>query len=197
MVSITENEARVINFLLRNFAKDYNINQIAKELKLSPRGAYKILRKLESNKILIFQKIGNNIISKINFNNDTALDVCQFALIEKEAAPYIKMWINDLQPLKELTEMVILFGSILTEKKQAHDVDLFLVFEKKNFLKVQEQIKKINQIKSKNIHTIIQTKKDLINNIKKRDQALLEEIRTGLILWGRKVLIEAIKNGQS
>ncbi len=197
MVSITENEARVISFLLRNFAKDYNINQIAKELKLSPRGAYKILIKLENNGLLVSQRIGNNIIFKINLNNDAALDACQFALIEKEAAPYVKMWINDLQPLKELTDMAILFGSILTEKKQARDIDLLLVFEKKNFLKVQEQIKKINKIKPKNIHAVIQTKEDLIDNIKKRDKVLLEEIKTGLILWGRKIFTEAIKNGQS
>ena len=196
MVSITKNEARVINFLLRNFSKKYNINQLAKELQLSPRGAYKILKKLKNNDILSIQKIGNNHIYTINFNNDIALEVCQFVLIETKNTPYIKTWINDLQSLKKFAKIVILFGSILTKEKQANDVDVLLVFEKKNLLKIQDQIKKINQIKSKQIHAIVQTEKDLLNNIQKRDPALLEEIQTGLILWGRNILVEAIKHDQ-
>jgi predicted nucleotidyltransferase len=196
MVSITTNEARVINFLLRNFSKNYNINQIARELELSPRGAYQILKKLKLQKILSSQKIGNNIIYTVNFEGDITLDVCQFVLAEKETTPYIQTWINDLQPLKKLTEMAILFGSILTKEKQAGDVDVLLVFEKENFLKVQEQIKKINHIKSKKIHAIIQTKEDLFSNIKKRDPAVLEEIRVGLILWGRNILVEGVKYGE-
>ncbi len=196
MVSITKNEARVINFLFRNFSKDYNINQIARELKLSPRGAYKILKKLELQKILSSQRIGNNIIYKVNFEGDVTSDVCQFALAERETTPYLRTWINDLQLLKEITEIAVLFGSILTKEKQAGDVDVLLVFPKENLAKVQEQIKKINQIKSKKVHTIVQTKEDLLNNIQKRDPAILEEVKTGLILWGRNILVEAIKHGK-
>ncbi len=197
MVSITKNEARVINFLFRNFSKDYNINQVAKEVKLSPRGAYKILKKLELQKILSSQRIGNNIIYKVNFEGDVTSDVCQFVLAEKETTPYLRTWINDIQLLKEITEMAILFGSILTKEKQAGDVDVLLVFPKENISKVQEQIKKINQIKSKKLHAIVQTKEDLLNNTKKRDSALLEEIRTGIVLWGRNIVVEAIKHDQN
>lgn len=196
MVSITKNEARVINFLLRNFSKDYNINQISRELKLSPRGAYKILKKLELQKILLSKKIGNNLIYKIDFASDITSDICQFVLTEKETTPYLRTWINDFQSFKEITEMAVLFGSILTKEKQAGDVDVLLVFPKENLSKIQEQVKKINQIKSKKVHVIIQTKEDLFNNIKKRDPAILEEVRTGLILWGRNVLVEAIKHGK-
>lgn len=196
MVSITKNEAKVVDFLLRNFSTHYNINQLSKGVKLSPRGAYKILKKLENNKILFSEKIGNNIIYKINFENDVSLDVCQFVLTEKKTTPYVQTWINDLQPLREITVMAVLFGSILTKEKQANDVDILLVFQKENLPKVQEQIKKINHIKSKKIHAIIQTREDLFNNIKKRDQALFEEIKTGLVLWGRNILVEAIKHGK-
>jgi DNA-binding Lrp family transcriptional regulator len=196
MVAITKNEARVMNFLLRNFSANYNINQISKEVNLSPRGAYKILKKLESNKILLSEKIGNNVIYKINFENDVSLDACQFVLAENEVTPYIQTWINDLQQLKEITEMAVLFGSLLTKEKQANDVDILLVFQREKLSKVQEQIKKINQIKSKKIHAVLQTKEDLIGNIKKRDMAILEEIRTGLVLWGRNILVEAIKHGK-
>ena len=46
------------------------------------------------------------------------------------------------------------------------------------------------------IHAIFQTKEDLFNNLQKRDPALLEEIRTGMVLWGRNEVVEAIKHGQ-
>lgn len=193
MVSITKNEARVINLILRDFTRDYNINQIAKELKLSPRGAYKILKKLEKNEIVLPRKIGNNIIYKINFKNSTTASLCQFVLTEKETTPYTKVWINDLQQLRQFTDIAVLFGSVLTKERQANDIDILLVFEKNNLAKVQEQIEKINTIKPKKIHAIMQTKKDLINNLKNKDTALLEEIKTGMILWGENMLFEAIK----
>ncbi len=171
MVSLTENEARVVSFLLRNFGEDYNINRVARELKLSPRGAYKILKKLEKEGFLRSNKVGNNLLYKINFSQEHASELCQFVLAERKISPYVTVWINDLQPLKEITDMAILFGSILTKEN-------------------------IDQIKQKKIHHLIQTKEDLVKNIRRRDPAVLEEIKTGLVLWGRDVLVEAIKNGQ-
>lgn len=193
MVSITKNEARVINLILRDFIRDYNINQIAKELKLSPRGAYKILKKLENNEMVLPKKIGNNIIYKLNFKNSTTASLCQFVLTEKETTPYLKVLINDLQQLRQFTDTVVLFGSVLAKEKHANDIDVLLVFEKNNLEKVQAEIERINRIKPKKIHAIMQTKKDLINNLKNKDFALLEEIKTGIVLWGENVLFEAIK----
>lgn len=197
MVSITHNESRAVNLLLRDFANDHNINQIAKELSLSPRGAYKILKKLENNKILTAKKVGNNIIYKINFENESTPDTCQFVLTERKTTPYIQAWIKDLEQLKELTELAILFGSVLEKGKQASDIDVLLVFEKKKFNKVQQKIKEINMIKTKKLHPIMQTKQDLILNIKKKDPVILKLINTGIVLWGRNILIEAIKDGQN
>lgn len=42
----------------------------------------------------------------------------------------------------------------------------------------------------------METKQDFIKNIKNKDKTTLEEIKTGLILWGKDVLVEAIKSGQ-
>ena len=197
MVSLTHNESKVINFLLRNFSQDYNINQIARELHLSPRGAYKILKKLEKNQLLRSRGIGNNFIYTLDFEQEKVQDVCQFVLTEKETTPYVRAWIRDLQPLRKLTMMVVLFGSVLTKDKQAGDIDVFLVFNQKHFSLVQEQIKKINQIKSKKIHPLIQTKTDLSRNLQQRDPVVLNVFRTGLVLWGRNVFVEVIKHEQS
>lgn len=196
MVSLTENEARTIEFLIRNFSREYNINQLAKELGISPGGMFKILKKLERQKFLTEKKLANSIFYKINYNSQDALDACTFALTEKKTTPYIKVWMKDLEKLKSKTELAILFGSVLKKDREAKDIDILLVFDKKNLGDIENLVDSINRIKSKKIHAVYQTGEDLVKNIKKQDKAILEEIRTGIILWGRDFLVEAIKNGQ-
>lgn len=196
MVSLTENESRTIEFLIRNFYKEYNINQLAKKLDISPGGMFKILKKLEKQKFLISKKLGNNVFYEINYGSQDALDACTFVLIERKTTPYIKAWIKDLEKLKPKTEMAILFGSVLKKDKKARDIDVLLVFDRKNLGDIENLIDKINRIKSKRIHAVYQTKEDFIRNVKKQDSAVMEEIRTGIIIWGRDFLVEAIRYGQ-
>ena len=197
MVSLTENESRILDFLIRNFSQNYNINQLSRELKISPGGTYKILKKLEKQTFLIQEKRGNNIFYNINYQSEEALEACKFALIEKRTTPYIRTWIKDLQSLKKKTQLAILFGSVLKKHKSAGDIDVLLIFAKENFKDIEEEIRRINKIRPKRIHAIYQTKMDLITNIKNQDKAVLEEIRSGIVLWGRNFLVEAIKNGQN
>ena len=196
MVSLTTNEARTMDFLIRNFSKNYNINQSAKKLNISPGGMFKILKKLKKQNFLTEKKLGNNIFYKINYQSYESLDACKFALTEKKETPYIKVWINDLDVLKKKADLAILFGSVLEKGREARDIDLLLVFNKRNLEDIENLIISINKIKPKKIHAIYQTKEDLIKNLKKKDKAILEEIRIGIILWGREVLVEAIKDGQ-
>ncbi len=196
MVSLTENEARAIDFLIRNFSQDYNINQLSRELKLSPRGIFKILKKLESENYLISKKQGNNIFYKINYESEEALEVCKFVLSERKASPFIKVQVNDLQKLRGLTKIAIIFGSALTKDKEANDIDAVIVFKEREFSKVEKTLEEVNSIKHKKIHAIYQTEEDLADNIRKGDKVLLSAIKTGMVLWGRDSFLEAIKNGK-
>ena len=197
MVSMTENEAKAINFLIRNFSQKYNINQLSRELKLSPGGIFKILKKLESQKYLLSNKAGNNIFYSINYDSDDALDTCKFVLADEKQSPYIRVQINELKKLKELVKIAILFGSVLTKEKEANDIDVLLVFDEKNFSEVENKIKEINSLTNKKFHAIYQTPKDFLENIKKKDKVIISGIKTGLVLWGRDLFLEAIKNGQN
>ena len=38
---------------------------------------------------------------------------------------------------------------------------------------------------------------NFVDNIKKRDKVILSAIKTGIILWGRDLFLEAIKNEQN
>ncbi len=196
MVSLTENEARTLDFLIRNFAADYSINRLARELKISPGGMLKILRKLREREFLVEKKAGNNIFYKINFNSSDALDACKFALAEKTLTPYVRVWIKDLEPVTEQAQIAILFGSVLNKGRGAGDIDILLVFDKKSLKKIEEGIERLNRIKPKKVHAVYQTMNDIIENIKKKDEAIIEEIRTGIVLKGRGFLVEAIKHGK-
>jgi len=196
MVSLTENESRAIDFLIRNFSQDYNINQLSRELKLSPRGIFKILKKLEKQNYLISKKQGNNLFYQVNYGLEEALDVCKFALSERNISPFIRVQINDMIKLRKLTKIAILFGSALTKGAEAKDVDVVLVFNKKEFSKVEKAMDEINLIKHKKIHAVYQTEEDFVDNIRKRDKAIISAIKTGMILWGRDSFLEAVKNGK-
>ncbi|MDY6789366.1 MAG: nucleotidyltransferase domain-containing protein [Candidatus Nanohaloarchaea archaeon] len=196
MVSLTENEARAIDLLLRNFKHSYNINQVARELDLSPRGANKILKRLENRNILVSEYIGNSKIYSINFANDATADVCQFVLTGNDTTPYIRTWINDLQPLKEHTEMAVLFGSVLAKERRASDIDILIVVKEEKFKRVKNEIEDIEKVKPKEIHPIFQTPEDIIRNIGEEDPVVLRAIRTGMVLWGRDVFVRVIKDGR-
>lgn len=194
MVSLSENEQKVINFLVRNFTEKYNINQIAKKLKLSPRGSYKILYKLESQAVLKSENLGNAIFYQLDYSKPLAIQLARLVLIEREIKPRIKVIIEDLEPLKVVTKCAVLFGSIL-ETAKANDIDLLLVLEKSRFSDMQKITDQINKISPKKIHSIIQTKSDLLNNIKKRDKIVIDVIKKGMILWGEDLIVDCIRNG--
>ena len=197
MVSLTENESRVMGLLIRDFSQSYNINHIARTLNITPGGAFKILKKLKSRGYLTEEKLGNNSFYKINYHSQESLDTCIFVLTEKALTPYLKVWLRDLESLRNKTDAAILFGSALENPQKARDIDILLVFERKNLHEIDSLIEGLHKIKSKKLHALYQTNQDLITNIKKQDKVILEIIKKGSILWGGGVLVNSIKDGQS
>ena len=193
--SLTKNESRVIDFLLRNFREKNSINAIARRLDLSSRGAYKILKKLEKSKAIAPEKIGNAIYYKINLNEEIGVKLSEFILMQNELNAYLQIQAEDLMLLKNVSLSCVLFGSVLTKGKEAKDIDVLIVLEKKDVKKVSLVIDKIKSLKPKRIHEVLQTKDDLVKNIKKNDEVISDIIRTGKVLWGAEIILEAIKNG--
>ena len=193
MISLTENEARAVDFLIRNFTEKYNINQLARKLNLSPRGSYKILKKLESQKIIVPEKLGNAIFYSINLENELAVKVSELVLSEKREDPNLETLIEDLAELKKISYSIIVFGSFVENPKKANDVDVLILSNASNYKKLKEEIEEINSILAKEIHPVFQTEKDLEQNIKEKDKVILDIIRTGFILWGSHHIVKAIK----
>ena len=72
MLSLSDNEFAVINFLVRNFTERLTVRSIAKKLGFSPAGVYNILKKLEEQEIVYGEKLGTGLFYKINLDNKVA-----------------------------------------------------------------------------------------------------------------------------
>ena len=198
MQSLTVNEAKVMDFLVRNFKERNSINQIAKRLKLSPMGAYKILKKLEKANAIKAEKIGNAVYYRANLDEEIGRKLAEFVLVQSEFNnTFAKVYADDLRKLKDVALSCILYGSILKAGKEAKDVDALIIIEKKDYKKVSNKLADIQLIATKRIHDIRMTKNDLAKNLKKGNEAMIDMLKYGQVLWGADIIVEAIKNGAS
>ena len=197
MYGLTENEARVMDFLIRNFNERNSINEIGRRLNLSPMGIYKILKKLEKVRAVIPEIVGNSTFYKVDLLEEIGKKFAEMVLIQNDLNNYAKVQADDLQPLKEITLSCILFGSVLKKGKEAKDIDILLVLEKRNFEKVYGKLREIKELKPKKIHDVMVIKEDLVRIIKKNDAVVLDAIKNGRVLWGSEIIVEAIGNGTS
>jgi len=193
MKSITDNEMLFALSIFKSPEIDYNANNIAKHLNISSMGALKIARRLEKEGILNSKKIGKAIIYKINFDSDYAKNYLEFALRReaRQAHPYIKRWIAEIKKLTS-AKATIVFGSVLKKHKEAKDIDVLLVTDKKGFSKLKKQVEEINITNIKKIHPVYQTEEDIKKHIKKEQKIVLNAIK-GIVAFGELLLIDLIE----
>ncbi len=189
---LTNNEKKILKFILLSFDKDYSINEISKKCKLTPNGTYKILKKFEKENILTHKKIANIKSYKLNFNNKT-IKLLELILIPEIKQNKIKHRIEDIKQFKNIISACIFFGSYI-KKEKANDIDILFILEKNNFKKYKKILNEIKYIIPVKIHDVIQTKEDLFNNIIKKDNVILDILEKGIIIWGQDTIVEVIKN---
>jgi hypothetical protein len=191
----TKNESKVLRMILMAFGEDYSINYIAKQCNLTPSGALKILKKFESQRVLKLKKVANIISYKINFADNKTKSLLELALIP-ELSGKLKFRMEDLTPLKDISEICIIFGSYTDEKKQPNDLDIFFVIKEDDFDKYKISSRKIYQTIPIKVQDVLQTEEDLNKNILNKDKVIMEILRKGVILWGQDKLIKIIENGR-
>lgn len=190
---LTKNQKKVLRLLFTAFDRQYSINNIAKECKLAPNGAYKILKKFEEEGILKAKHIANIKSYSINYDDEKTENILELALTSKLEGR-IKYRLEDFKELKEITKACILFGSYMNLKKEPHDLDVLFVIDNENFKEYKRRLADVKDIVPAKIHDVLQTKKDLKNNIANKDKVILQILMKGVILWGRKTIINVVKN---
>ena len=191
---LTDNQKKVLRYLIINQDNFPSINQVAKDNNLAPNGALKILNKFKEEGILKIKQISNIKAYYINYNNNITRNFLELALITKIEDKKIKNRINDLISLKNISNICILFGSYIEKNKKPNDLDILFVLKKENLTKYKKQLNELKNIIPITIHDMILTKEDLIQNIKMKKPIILNIIKNGYILWGHSDIVEVLIN---
>ncbi len=195
MRGMTLNEARAVDFLVRHFRERTSINGMARRLRLSPNGAYRLLKRLEAAQVIVPERIGNAVYFRMNLESELGRAFAMAALLQQDLNSYAKVQAHDLERLKKQVSCCILFGSVLDRGGGAHDIDVLIVVPKKGYRKVQASLDGLGMVKSKKIHPLFQTAGDFVRNIRKNDEVILDILKKGAVLWGAGVVVEAIRHG--
>ena len=192
---ISENTGKLIRFLLRNIDKyGYNINQLAKFLKISVGSSFKILKELGQDKIVTAQKIGNAVNCNLDLDNLETVKICELLILQEKRllSGYAKLYGESIREFKN-AELIVLFGSILT-KKDFNDVDVLFITNKPKA--VVDFCLELSKIRTKPVVPLILKREDLIKELKSKKEAIISLIKEGIILKGESLFVEVIKNAK-
>ena len=170
MLSLSDNELSVINFLVRNFSEKLTIRSIAQRLGFSPAGVFNILKKLEKEGIVTGEKFGTGMFYSINFDNRIAEHLASVVLLYS----------------KDKTSLGI------EQFKQAKAA----IFDKNSLLVVKDNIAHL-EFTIPDINVAIKTEDELVDLLRKKDAESLLILKKGIVLFGEEKIVEIIKKSVS
>jgi len=186
---------KVMLLLLKDFSNTHTITSIANELELSRVGAWKILKRLESEQYIKLEPVGSGKTSTytVKMNWDNLLVKKSLALYLTKEALEQRRWRANFAELEECVDFVIMYGSIIQSPKQAKDIDIVGVAEKKGFVKIQSSLDKVQKTLDKKIHVINFTESEFKKELQKPNKAFIDTVRRGVILFGQENFVEFMK----
>lgn len=194
---LSANLIKIVGFIFRNIPNRFNVNQIARELKISVGSAYKILKSLEKKGVLVSQKIGNGIYYTLNLNNKEAKNITALVLMESKNKslalnPYASIYAKDMKEAEKLSKAIILFGSIINTKN-ANDIDTLFIIDKGKSKAVEDFCIKLSNLRPKRVNPLLMTMADFKRNIKKQDKVIADILKKGIILFGEDTIINILR----
>ncbi len=193
----TINSAQKITAILLKDFSSHTATFLSKELKMSRWGVWKILKRLEKDKLILIEPVGRGKTSTgiIKLNWDSILAEKTLALYLTQEALKYKRWLHDFSSLQQEIDFLMLYGSVLYSK-EANDIDLIGVAKEKSLAKIRDMLSKIQETQIKKIHFISLTQKELRYELKKPNRAYLDAVRKGIILFGQENFIKFMKEMQ-
>jgi len=188
-----ETKEKILSHLLKE--NEQTATQLAEQLKISRQAVWKLLKKLIEEEIIISRQLDNKqkSVKIISLNSKNQLLKKTLSLILTKEAMENERWIQNFAGLEKLTDFVLLFGSILTNPKQANDIDLLIIPKKKNFKKVEKEILEIQKVQPKKIHVIQLTNKEFYQEIKNKNKAYSDAMKKGIVLFGQDNFIKQME----
>ena len=195
---LPNNLSKIIEYLFRNLPNRFNVNQIARSLKISVGSAYNILKLLSQKGILISQNIGNGIYYTLNLDNAQTKSIVELVLIESKnkflaETPQASIYAKDLKEAEKFCKAAILFGSIL-ERKDAKDVDALFIVTKGKTKKIEDFCLRFSNLRPKRVSPLIMTAADFRKNIARKDMVVADVLRRGVIVFGEDAIIKILRD---
>ncbi len=186
---------RILKILFREPFVDHTATSLSKTLGITRQGLWKSLNKFSNDKIISLKSIANTKKSAVKISLDLTNPVTNKTislLLTKELSEY-ERWKVNFAEIEKHVSFLILFGSILHSPKEANDIDIIAVIEKReNFKQIEETISKIQKTQSKKIHLIDMTEIEFKQELLNKNKAYLDALKKGIILFGQENLIKSI-----
>ncbi len=193
MKGLSDKEIEILLLLVKDISNNYNSNNITKKIKITSAGAFKAMKNLEKKGLVVSKKMGKAIFYKTNLEDYYTFRLIETLLIN-EAREKASRWLEEFKELNEHSEIVMIYGSIIRDQKNAGDIDLLVISKQENNTKIDKIIKERRMISTRPIHIIKRGQKELIENLKKKNEIILNIISSCYVLHGYDKLIETIKN---
>ena len=188
---------KILKILLKDFKIIPTITSLSKEAGISRVGIWKLLKRMQSEKLIKLSKIGTGKTSTYNIrlNWTNPLLDRTLALYLAEDALKNQRWASNFAELENKVDFLILYGSIINSPKEANDIDIIGVISNKNkFLEIEEAILNIQKTQIKKIHAINFTPAEFKQELEKPNKAFVDAIKKGIILFGQENFIKFIKD---
>ncbi len=181
--------------LLKTLFTQHTITSLSKEIGLSRVGTWKALKKIEAEKLIHMTPVGKEKKSTytLELNWTTPLTEKHLDLLLTEEAQKNKRWSDTFQQIAPSAKMVILFGSILHSPKEANDIDILIIADKKHLHTISEQVSRIQKTQIKKIHSNILTKEEFEEELLQKNKIFIDAIKKGVVLFGQQEFIKTIR----
>ncbi len=192
MVALTPKEREALLILLKDFTNFYNANALSKILNISHVGAQKIGKRLLKENILISKRIGKSIVYRLNLDDEYVRSLAVFLLADE--ANHFRRWKEEFRELFKKSRIVMLFGSAIKNYASAADIDIMVVMEHNHFRNVNAVLKKKQEMLPKKLHVIKLTSNDLLENLKKKNKAMIGIAKNAIILHGQETYVGLLQH---
>ena len=192
MISLTEKERMALLILFKDFSAYHNSNTLGEALGISRVGAMKLLKRLEKESLVVSQPIGKAVVYKPKLENDYACELISFLLADE--ANRFKRWKEEFKGLFKKGRMVMIFGSAIRNYEKANDIDILIATSVNDMRDINAALREKSGILPKRLHAIKLTVNELEANVKRKEAAVIEIIRTDIILYGQDEYVEVLKN---
>jgi len=189
-------DTEILKVLLKQFTIKWTITSLAKEINMSRVGIWKVLKQLETKRLILLSPIGDGRTSTFNIGLNWENPVLEksLSLILTEDASKNQRWMNNFSELENKVDFLIIYGSIIYSSKEANDIDVLgVVSNKKGFAGIEETMRKIQKTQIKKIHSENFTQIEFRDEIRKLNKVFIDAIKKGVVLFGQEKFIKFVK----